>query len=107
MARPCMPPIQRLTPRWRSSDFSPILRMRRTGRVAASSRRTSPTDRKNGGHGTRARAFAHPTKKLRRRGLLAVRLEPPVNQRDLRVDRRMDHALLLGDELHQLVGAFD
>ena len=39
--------------------------------------------------------------------LLAVRFEPRVDQSDLRVDGRMAHALLPGDELHQLVGALD
>src|SRR5499427_10839367 len=42
-----------------------------------------------------------------RRRLLAVGLEPRVDQRDLGVDRRMAQTLLLGDELHQLVSALD
>src|SRR5581483_4882829 len=41
------------------------------------------------------------------RGLLAVGLEPRIDQRYLRVDRRKAQPLLLGDELHELVGALD
>src|SRR5262249_2295970 len=41
------------------------------------------------------------------RRLLAVRLEPRLDQRDLRVDRGMAQPLLPSDELHQLVGALD
>src|SRR5579875_2125774 len=37
----------------------------------------------------------------------AVRLEPRIDQRDLRVDRGVALALLARDELHQLVGALD
>src|SRR5882724_4412032 len=39
--------------------------------------------------------------------LLAVGLDPRVDQGDLGVDRRVAQALLPGDELHQLVGALD
>jgi hypothetical protein len=45
-------------------------------------------------------------KPLRSR-LLAVRLQPCIDQRHLRIDRRMAQPLLLGDELHQLVRALD
>src|SRR5438552_5749734 len=38
---------------------------------------------------------------------LAVGLEPRVDQRDDPIDHRMAEPLLPGDQLHQLVGAFD
>src|SRR5215831_1335883 len=41
------------------------------------------------------------------RRLLAVDLEPSVDQRDTRVDDRMMQALLRGDKLHELIGALD
>ncbi len=41
------------------------------------------------------------------RRLFAVGFEPRVDQRDDPVDHRMAQTLLLGDQLHQLVGALD
>ncbi len=41
------------------------------------------------------------------RRLFAVGFEPRVNQRDNPVDHRMAQTLLLGDQLHKLVGALD
>src|SRR5262249_12371569 len=41
------------------------------------------------------------------RRLLAVRLEALIDQRHAGVDGRMAEALLLGDQLHELIGALD
>src|ERR1700744_1420761 len=41
------------------------------------------------------------------RRLLPVRLEPRVNQRDLRIDRRVAFAFLAPEGLNQLIGALD
>src|SRR6266568_3154738 len=40
-------------------------------------------------------------------GLLAVGFKAGIDQRDLGVDRRMAQTLLLGNQLHQLVGTLD
>ena len=40
-------------------------------------------------------------------GLLPIRIEPGIDQGDGSVDRGVAQTLLLSDELHQLVGAFD
>src|SRR5262249_5315965 len=44
---------------------------------------------------------------LSRSRLFSIGFEPRVDQRDDSVDDRMAHALLLGDQLHEFVGAFD
>jgi hypothetical protein len=44
---------------------------------------------------------------LRALRVLAIHLQPGVDQRDRRIDDRMAQTLLLGDELHQLVSTFD
>src|SRR5262245_11154230 len=44
---------------------------------------------------------------LGRSRLFSIGFEPRVDQRDDSVDDRMAHALLLGDQLHEFVGAFD
>src|SRR5262245_8288089 len=41
------------------------------------------------------------------RRLLAVRLQPGIDQRHRGIDGWMTEPLLLGNELHELVGAFD
>ena len=39
--------------------------------------------------------------------LLAVGLEPRINQRDLCIDRGVAQAFLLGDKLHEFIGGLD
>src|SRR5688500_6345888 len=44
---------------------------------------------------------------LRRRRLLAVGFQPPIDQGNAAVDLGMAETLFAGNQLHQLVGAFD
>src|SRR5258708_4789815 len=65
-----------------------------------------PCDRRRLARRCRRRA-AHVRDPASGGGLLPIRIEPGIDQGDGGVDRRVAQALLLSDELHQLVGAFD
>src|SRR5258708_38716913 len=65
-----------------------------------------PCDRRRLARRCRRRA-AHVRDPASGGGLLPIRIEPGIDQGDGGVDRGVAQALLLSDELHQLVGAFD